>query len=101
MGIVTRLRSERVDTLIPRLEAFAAERGHTLVELALAWVLSHPEVALALTGLDRPEHVVSNVKAVDWMLSADERAELDAITDWWDGSAAAIETTGAPPPPRS
>jgi len=96
-GIVTRLRSERVDTLIPRLEAFAAERGHTLVELALAWVLSHPEVALALTGLDRPEHVVSNVRAVDWMLSADERAELDAITDWWDGGAAAIETTGPPP----
>jgi aryl-alcohol dehydrogenase-like predicted oxidoreductase len=99
-GIVTRLRSERVDALVPRLEAYAGEHGHSIVELALSWVLSHPEVALALTGFDRPEHVGASVKAIEWHLTNDERAEVDAISAWWDGSAAAVETTGGPARPQ-
>lgn len=95
-GIVTRLRSPRVDSLVPKLEAFAGEHGHTIVELALAWVISHPEVAVALCGFDRPEHVASNVTATDWHLTADERAELDAITDWWEGSDAILESPNPP-----
>ena len=95
-GIVTRLRSERVDTLLPQLESFAAEHGHTITELALAWVLSHEEVALALTGFDRPEHVATNAKAVDWQLSAEERAEVDAITNWWEGKDALIDSADPP-----
>ena len=63
-------------------------------ELALAWVLSHPEVALALTGFDAVEHVDANVGAADWQLSAEERAEVDAITDWWEGRGAVIDSGG-------
>ena len=100
-GIVTRLRSPRVDALVPMLEAYAGEHGHTLVELALAWVLSHPEVGLALTGLDRPEHVAANVTAVDWHLTDAERAEVDAITGWWDGSGAALDSAVPTSGPRT
>ena len=100
-GIVSRLRSERVDSLLPRLEAFAGEHGHTLVELALAWVLSHPEVPLALTGLDKPEHVLASAKAADWELTAEERDELDAITAWWDGTSASSENAGVLGRPRA
>ncbi len=100
-GIVTRLRSERVERLVPRLEAFAAERGHTVAELALAWVVAHPEVAAALTGFDRPEHVDANVKAADWTLSADDLSELDAITSWWEGRNAAIDSDGPTPRPEA
>ena len=95
-GIVTRLRSERVDALVPRIEAFAKQAGRPVVEVALAWVLAHPEVAVALTGLDRPEHVAANVKAADWVLTPDEQAELDAITSWWDGANAVIDNDGPP-----
>ena len=56
------------------LEAFAGEHGHTVVELALAWVLSHSAVGLALCGFDRPEHVAANVTATDWVLTPEERA---------------------------
>jgi aryl-alcohol dehydrogenase-like predicted oxidoreductase len=100
-GIVTRMRSERVDVLLPLLEAFARERGHTIVELALAWVLSHPEVPLAITGFDRPEHVAASVTATDWHLNDDERAELDGITSWWSGQAAIIDIATPPPRPRA
>ena len=93
-GIVSRLRSARVDSLVPQLERFALDRGHTVVELALAWVLSHDEVALCLTGFDEPAHVDAAVTAADWTLTAEERAELDAMTGWWDGRDAVIDSTG-------
>ena len=100
-GIVTRLRSARVDSLVPRLEAFAGEHGHSVVELALAWVLSHSEVAVALCGFDRPEHVAANVAATDWHLTGEERAELDAITNWWDGADALLESPSPPVRPTA
>ena len=95
-GIVTRLRSPRVDSLVPQIEQFAGEHGHSVVDLALAYVLAHPEVALAITGFDRPEHVDAAAKATEWTLTPDEVAELDAITSWWDGSSAVIDSPGAP-----
>ena len=98
-GIVTRIRSERVERLVPLIRAFAGERGYSMAEVALAWVLSHPEVALTLTGFDRPEHVEANVRAADCKLSADDLAELDAISSWWEGRAALIDS--ANPTPRA
>ena len=98
-GIVTRLRSERVERLVPQLEAFAGERGHTIAELALAWVVAHQEVVLALTGFDRPEHVEANVKAADWKLTPDDMDELDALTSWWEGRNAVIDSDNPPPRP--
>ena len=100
-GIVTRLRSERVERLVPQLEAFAGERGHTVAELALAWAVSRPEVAVALTGFDKPEHVDANVKAADWRLSAEDMDELDALTSWWEGRDAAIDSDGPTPRPEA
>ncbi|MBO39551.1 MAG: aldo/keto reductase [Rhodospirillaceae bacterium] len=96
-GIVTRMRSERVDRLVPILERFAAERGHTLSELALSWVLSHNEIAVALTGFDRPEHVELNLKSIEWTLSEDEINELDRLTSWWDGDNAIIDSSDPTP----
>ncbi|MDA0798627.1 MAG: aldo/keto reductase [Chloroflexi bacterium] len=100
-GIVTRLRSDRVDDLVPKLETFAGEHGHTIVELALAWVLSHPEVGVTLCGFDKPEHVAANVTGADWQLTEDERAELDSITDWWFGGDALTESSVPPVRPTN
>ena len=91
------MRSERVDRLVPILERFAAERGHTLSELALSWVLSHNEIAVALTGFDRPEHVELNLKSIEWTLSEDEINELDRLTSWWDGDNAIIDSSDPTP----
>ena len=99
-GIVTRIRSERVERLVPLIASFAGERGYSMAEVALAWVLSHPEVALALTGFDRPEHVEANVRAADVALSPDDVAELDAISSWWEGRAAFIDSANPSPRPQ-
>jgi aryl-alcohol dehydrogenase-like predicted oxidoreductase len=62
-----------------RLQAWAAARGHTLVELAIAWVLSNPAVTVCLCGAKSPQQVDDHVRAAAWRLSAAERAEIDAL----------------------
>jgi aryl-alcohol dehydrogenase-like predicted oxidoreductase len=44
--------------VVDQLEAFAAGRGISLVELAVAWTLAHPAVDTALVGARHPEHPV-------------------------------------------
>ncbi|MFP6679333.1 MAG: aldo/keto reductase [Dehalococcoidia bacterium] len=65
--------------LLEALEKFAAERGHSMVELAFAWLLAHPEVSSVIAGATRVEQLVQNASASDWELSASEMVELDNI----------------------
>ena len=96
-GMTANVRNDRTEYMLLQLEAFAQEHGHTVSELALAWLLSHPEIPVIINGCDRPEHIVANAKAAEWVLTPEERAEVDAMTVWWDGSAAAVDTTGGAP----
>lgn len=50
---------------VNRLQPLADELGVTLSQLALAWVLHHPNVSSAITGASRPEQVYENVRAVE------------------------------------
>ena len=61
---------------IESLEAFATDRGHTLLELAFAWLLSQSPVASVIAGATRPEQVRANAAAASWRL---ERTEVDAL----------------------
>lgn len=66
--------------VIGRALELAQELGKTPAQLALAWVLSHPEVTVAITGGDTVEHLENNLGGVGWTLDADVRAELDAVS---------------------
>ncbi len=57
---------------IEKLEAWAAERGHTLGDLAHAWLLSQPSVCSVISGATKLEQIQSNARAVDWTLSAED-----------------------------
>lgn len=62
------------------LTAFAEKRGHTLLELALNWLASRPQVASIITGATRPEQIEANVRALGWRLTAEELDEIGRIT---------------------
>lgn len=62
-----------------KLQAFAAERGHTLLELALGWLASNPAVSTVIAGASRPEQVQQNAAAIGWELDPTERAAVDAL----------------------
>jgi aryl-alcohol dehydrogenase-like predicted oxidoreductase len=66
--------------IVAKLKAFAQARGHALVDLAFAWLLSHKALASVIAGASRPEQIEANVKAAAWELSADEVAEVNAIS---------------------
>jgi len=65
--------------LLDRLSAFAQERGHTLLDLAIAGLAVQPAVASIIAGATTPEQVVANVAAAEWTLSAADRDALDEI----------------------
>jgi aryl-alcohol dehydrogenase-like predicted oxidoreductase len=64
---------------VNRLAAWAKVRGRGVNELAQAWLLAQPSVCSVISGATKPEQVVSNVKASDWQLAAEELKEVDAI----------------------
>jgi aryl-alcohol dehydrogenase-like predicted oxidoreductase len=64
---------------IEKLEAWAADHGRGLNELAQAWLMAQLAICSVITGATKLEHVLSNVKAADWVLNADEVAEVDAL----------------------
>jgi aryl-alcohol dehydrogenase-like predicted oxidoreductase len=67
--------------LLDRLTAFAQERGHTLADLAIAWVLAEPAVVAVLAGASSEEQVVANARAASWRLSVDEVAAIRAMLE--------------------
>ena len=66
--------------IVDALGAFAAQRGHTLLELAMSWMASRPTIPSIIAGVTRPEQVEQNIAAVGWALSAADLAEIDRIT---------------------
>ncbi|MGH7047182.1 MAG: aldo/keto reductase [Stellaceae bacterium] len=76
-----RYLTEQNWAMVERLEGFAAERGHHLLDLALGWLLVRPAVASVIAGATRPEQVEENVRAAyAWSLTPDEMREIDRLT---------------------
>ena len=65
--------------LIEALAGFAESRGHTLLELAFAWLLSRPSVSSVIAGATGPEQIRANAAAVQWRLSEEELESVGRI----------------------
>jgi aryl-alcohol dehydrogenase-like predicted oxidoreductase len=61
------------------LEAFASDRGITLLDVAIGGLLAQPAVASVISGATKPEQVRSNVAASGWEPTPEDLAALDAI----------------------
>jgi aryl-alcohol dehydrogenase-like predicted oxidoreductase len=61
---------------VERLEAFAAARGRTLLELAVGGLASIDGIASVIAGATTPEQVSANAAADSWRLTPDELAAL-------------------------
>jgi aryl-alcohol dehydrogenase-like predicted oxidoreductase len=70
--------TDRNHRLVEALDAVAAERGHTLLELAFAWLAAQPTIASVIAGATSPEQVAANVAAVEWTLTDADLAAVDA-----------------------
>jgi aryl-alcohol dehydrogenase-like predicted oxidoreductase len=64
---------------VEKLEAWAGERGHTILELAFAWLLGHPVVSSVIAGATSAEQVAANAATAAWELTPDEVAEVSKL----------------------
>jgi L-glyceraldehyde 3-phosphate reductase len=65
---------------VSRLNALAVARGQTLAQLALAWVLRHPQMTSVLIGASSVAQIEENVKTLENVsLSAGELRAIEAI----------------------
>jgi aryl-alcohol dehydrogenase-like predicted oxidoreductase len=73
-----RLFSDKTFARLEALDKFARERGHSLLELAIGWLLAQPTVATVIAGAAKPGQATINAGAAAWRLSLDE---ADQATD--------------------
>ena len=66
--------------VISTLKRLADELGKTPAQLAVAWVISHPEVSVAISGSDTIEQLDDTLGGVGWELDAGIREELDEVS---------------------
>jgi aryl-alcohol dehydrogenase-like predicted oxidoreductase len=64
---------------LEKLDAWAGEHGHSLLELAFAWILGHRAVSSVIAGATKVEQIVANAKGADWKLTPDEVAEVTKL----------------------
>ncbi len=64
---------------LDKLRTFAEARGHTLGELAMAWLLHQPQVCSVISGATRPDQVTANAGASQWPLTPGELDEIRGL----------------------
>lgn len=72
------LTDERFD-VVEKLDAFAAERGIGLLDVAIGGLAAQPAVASVIAGATKPEQVRANAAAGQWRPSAEDLTALDQL----------------------
>jgi aryl-alcohol dehydrogenase-like predicted oxidoreductase len=72
------LTDENFDKL-DSLQAFSMEHGHSVGELAIAWLLSHSWLTSVIAGATTQEQVSANIKAMSWKLTEQEFMQVEQL----------------------
>ena len=64
---------------VEALTAWAEAHGHTILELAFAWLLGQPVVSSVIAGATSPEQVRANAATAEWRLTPEEVTEVTAL----------------------
>jgi aryl-alcohol dehydrogenase-like predicted oxidoreductase len=82
------LLTERNFRILDRLESVSQQRGKTIPQIALAWIMEHDWITAPIIGANSVEQLHELFGAQDIHLTSDELAELDEVSrwdkpDWW------------------
>jgi aryl-alcohol dehydrogenase-like predicted oxidoreductase len=72
--------SDRNWTVQEKLAEFAQSRGWPLPQMAIAWLLTRPQLCTVIAGADAPEHIAQNAGALEIKLTQADLDAIDAIT---------------------
>lgn len=65
--------------IVGKLRAFAEEKGHTLLELAMSWLASRPVIASVIAGATNAAQVKANVASVGWKMTNEEMDQVGEL----------------------
>jgi aryl-alcohol dehydrogenase-like predicted oxidoreductase len=71
---------DRVFDIIEVLKPMAQEKGSSVAQLSLAWLLHQPSVSSVIIGANKIEQLHDNLQAVDVKLTAEELQQLDQVS---------------------
>jgi aryl-alcohol dehydrogenase-like predicted oxidoreductase len=77
---VNPLLTERNLKIVEELVELAREKGVSLAQLSLAWIMHQPEITAPIIGATRPEQIEENLGATDVKLSSDDLKRIDELT---------------------
>ena len=78
--IADRYLSERQIEIVRELNKMAEERGQSLAQMALAWILRRKEITSVLIGASKVEQIIDNVNALKNLdFSQDELERIEKI----------------------
>jgi len=77
--------SDRGRTILAGLNEIARQRGQSLAQMAIQWVLRDPVVTSALIGASRPAQLDENLAALEGpAFDTEEIEQIDTLTDGID-----------------
>jgi len=82
LGGVKRYFNDRNWTLLERMDGMAKEKGATISQIALAWLLADPLITSPIIGANSLDQLKDNLGALAISLSVEEKAVLDKTTAW-------------------
>lgn len=69
---------ERNQDFLDQLRPIAAETGTSVAQVVLNWTIQRPGITVALCGAKRPEQIQDNAAALQWQLTTEQIARIDA-----------------------
>ena len=67
-------------SIVEKLNAFAKQHGHSLLELAFSWMAARPTTACIIAGATKPEQIDANVDAIGWKMTPEQISEVDKLS---------------------
>ncbi|MFT3705878.1 MAG: aldo/keto reductase [Agriterribacter sp.] len=71
---------ERAYNIVDELQVMAKEKGSSVAQLALAWLLHQKAVTTVIIGAKNPDQLDDNLKAIDVTFTKEELDKLDAVS---------------------
>lgn len=72
---------DRAYAILSEVERIAAARGVSAAQVSLNYLLRKPAVSSVIIGATKPEQLLDNLKTLEWELTAEEIAALDAVSE--------------------
>ena len=66
--------------IVEKLTSFASKKDHSLLDLAMSWLASLPQISSVIAGATSKEQVQQNAAAASWRLTDEEMKEVNIIT---------------------